>query len=109
MVAEWRLRHHPVLGQVSDQQTAPFTFEGRQLEGLEGEPIAVALLANGLRTLRHAEGSGEPRGLYCGIGQCYECRVTVDGTRNVRACVTPLRAGMRIERDPAIGGNHHDA
>lgn len=81
-------------GREGDEIT--FTFNGLKLKGLAGEPIAAALLANGIRTLRRHEKSGKPRGIYCGIGHCYECRVTVDGVPGVRACLTPLKDGMAI-------------
>lgn len=80
-----------------------FTFNGRELKGYSGEPIAAALLANGIRTLRHHEKSGHPRGIYCGIGHCYECRVTVDGIPGVRACLTPLRAGLAVTSEGSGG------
>ena len=54
------------------------------------------LLTEGIRVFRRDAG-GSPRGLFCGIGNCYECLVTVDGVPNVRACVTPVAAGMVIE------------
>ena len=59
-----------------------------------GQSLAAALLASGRSVLRSSPG-GSPRGLYCGIGVCQECRVVVDG-EVVRSCVTPLRAGMRV-------------
>ncbi len=73
-----------------------FTFNERELVGLEGEPIAAALLANGVRTIRHDDATGEPRGVYCGIGHCFECRAQVDGVNGVRTCLTPLREGTRV-------------
>jgi D-hydroxyproline dehydrogenase subunit gamma len=39
----------------------------------------------------------EPRGPLCGMGTCFECRVTVDGVRNTRACLEPVRDGMSVE------------
>lgn len=76
-----------------------FTFNGRQLSGLQGEPIAAALLANGIQTLRLHEKSGRPRGIYCGIGHCFECRVAVNGIPGIRACLTPLEGGMVISSE----------
>jgi aerobic-type carbon monoxide dehydrogenase small subunit (CoxS/CutS family) len=52
------------------------------------------LLTAGQETLRTSP-AGNPRGLYCGIGVCQECRVVVDGTV-VRSCITPVTAGMRV-------------
>jgi sarcosine oxidase subunit alpha len=74
------------------------TFEGRPIEAVEGEPIAAALLAAGVRTLRRSERARTPRGVFCNIGHCYECRVVIDGERDVRACLTPVRPGLSVER-----------
>jgi sarcosine oxidase subunit alpha len=58
--------------------------------------LAAALWANGFILLGHNPNTGCPRGIYCGIGHCYECRVTVDGIEDVRSCLTPVREGMCI-------------
>lgn len=91
-----RVVHHPVLGKLDEQTKVSFTFNGKTYEGYEHDTIASALLANGVRTLRHHEQSGKPRGIYCNIGHCFECRVTVDGLSNVRACLTPIKENMTI-------------
>ena len=70
------------------------SVDGKPLRAAAGQSIAAALLAAGRKSLRSSP-SGEPRGLYCGIGVCQECRVQADG-RVVRACVTPVTAGMRV-------------
>jgi predicted molibdopterin-dependent oxidoreductase YjgC len=70
------------------------TVDGRTLHAPAGQSLAAALLASGTTTLRESP-SGAPRGLYCGIGVCQECRVQVDGAV-VRACVTPVAAGMQV-------------
>lgn len=92
-----RVGSHPILGPLPDRNLVSFTFNGQTIEGLEGEPIAAALMARGIRTLRYSDVKKEPRGIYCGIGHCFECRVTVNGEPNVRACVTPVRAGLVVE------------
>ncbi len=71
--------------------------DGRPVAAFEGESVAAALLAAGVRTLRHSPKRHKPRGLYCGIGLCYECLVTVDGRAAVRACQTAVADGMVIE------------
>ena len=70
------------------------SVDGEPLRAAAGQSIAAALLAAGRKSLRSSP-SGEPRGLYCGIGVCQECRVQADG-RVVRACVTPVTPGMRV-------------
>jgi D-hydroxyproline dehydrogenase subunit alpha len=77
--------------------TAPvrFTFDGTPVEALSGETIAAALSAAGILALRRTE-SGAPRGLWCGMGACFDCVVTVDGRQGQRACLTKVRDGMAV-------------
>lgn len=70
--------------------------DGRIMTAYSGETIAAVLLANGIRQFDHPD-NDTPRGVFCGIGRCFSCLVTVDGQPDVRACVTPARPGMRIE------------
>jgi hypothetical protein len=79
-----------------------FTFEGQCLSGAEGEPIAAALHAAGIKLLRHSPG-GRPRGLFCAIGNCSSCYMVVNGIPNVRTCIEPLRAGMTVMRQHGHG------
>lgn len=72
------------------------TVDGAPVGAYEGESIATALLASGRRTFRQTRRTGAPRGLFCGMGVCYDCTVHVAGTGEVRSCVTPVEAGMRI-------------
>jgi hypothetical protein len=76
----------------------PFTFfvDGEPLVAHPGETVAVALLAAGRRALRASTRRGEPRGLYCAMGVCWECAVRVEGS-SVRACVAPAAPGLRVE------------
>lgn len=92
-----RIERHPILGlRQASRANVRFTFNGSPMVGQQGEPIAAALLAAGIRTLRRQEESGRPRGLYCAIGHCMECRLNVQGRGLVRSCLTPLEEGMRI-------------
>ena len=70
------------------------SVDGAPLRAPAGQSLAAALLAAGRAGLRPSP-SGTPRGVYCGIGVCQECRVRADG-RVVRACVTPVSAGLRV-------------
>jgi NADPH-dependent 2,4-dienoyl-CoA reductase/sulfur reductase-like enzyme len=63
--------------------------------GLAGESVAASLTALGRLALKQGP-DGKPRGLYCGMGACGECLVSIDGERNVRACMTKLVPGMRV-------------
>jgi sarcosine oxidase subunit alpha len=57
--------------------------------------LAAALLNAGVRSTRRSAG-GEARGPLCGMGTCFECRVTVDGVAQRRACLEPVRSGMTV-------------
>jgi predicted molibdopterin-dependent oxidoreductase YjgC len=86
-------RHLPSLQRGA---TVELTVDGRRVRTHRGETVAAVLLAEGIRVFSH-DTDGRPHGLYCGIGLCYECSVTVDGARNTRACVTAVADGMVIE------------
>ena len=92
-----RITCHPVLGEEENSRTVTIYYEGRPVEAREGEPIAAALTAAGIRVFRTTEKTHEPRGLYCAMGRCSDCMMIVDGKPNVRTCVTPVREGMRLE------------
>ena len=82
------------------QTVAPevsFTLDGEPESGREGDTVAAALLALGLRSFRRTAVSGTERGPWCLMGVCHDCLVTVDGTGNVQSCLVPLRAGMAVE------------
>lgn len=70
-----------------------FTFDGRTLTAPAGASIGAALWAVGVRRFRSTRVLGRPRSLYCGIGQCFDCLVRVNGARPVRACVTTVHDG----------------
>jgi predicted molibdopterin-dependent oxidoreductase YjgC len=73
------------------------------VQGFEGEPIAAALHAAGIKKLRHSPHLHRPRGLFCAIGNCSSCLMSVDDVPNVRVCVEPLKAGMRVETQEGRG------
>ncbi len=84
-----------------------FEFEGETLVSEEGETVAAALLAHGVRHTRRTAVSGEPRAAHCMIGVCFECLVEIDGRPNRQACLTQVRPGMMVRRQdgPAGVGN----
>jgi predicted molibdopterin-dependent oxidoreductase YjgC len=91
-----RVSKHPVLGDASPGRHVTIWLDGEPLAAVEGEPIAAALLAHGRRVFRRTPRFSEPRGVFCGIGRCTDCIMTVDGVPNVRTCVTPVRDGMVV-------------
>ena len=85
-----------------------FTFDGAKVRGVAGDTIASALYAEGQRIFSRSFKYHRPRGLLCCQGTCPNCMLTVDGTPNVRACVTPISEGMRVEAQNVRGSLNHD-
>jgi D-hydroxyproline dehydrogenase subunit gamma len=72
-------------------------LEGRPVTAYLGESVAAVLLAEGHVALRTTP-AGSPRGVFCGMGVCFDCLVVVDGRPNTRACMTWVAEGMTIAR-----------
>lgn len=70
-------------------------FDGNEIAGTEGCSVAAALLASGHMSWRTTE-SGSGRGLFCGIGICFDCIVEIDGESGQRACMIPLQDNMDV-------------
>ena len=82
-------------------------LDGELVRGFAGETVAVALFAEKIRVLARSPKYHRPRGLFCGTGHCGSCLMRIDGRPNVRACLAPVRDGLRCERqntfpDPEI-------
>jgi predicted molibdopterin-dependent oxidoreductase YjgC len=71
-------------------------FDDKPISCMEGDSIAAALLAQGIVRFRSTPVSGAPRMPYCMIGNCFDCLVEIDGTRDRQACLIPVVEGMRI-------------
>lgn len=91
-----RIEKHPIL-EFEKRRKIKFTFNGEEIEGYEGETIAAALHAAGVKVLGKSIFKHRPRGFYCAIGNCSSCNMIVDGEPNVRTCITELRDGMVVE------------
>ncbi len=73
-----------------------FLFEGKSLQATEGQSLAAALLANQERITRYTRGKSTPRGIFCGIGVCFDCLLIVDGVSNQRSCLVEVKDGMQV-------------
>ena len=103
------MRLPPQSGERLDRERPlEFTFHGAAARGFEGDSVASALFGEGQRVFSRSFKYHRPRGLLCCQGTCPNCMVTVDGTPNVRACVTPLAAGMRVEAQNVRGSLDFD-
>jgi NADH dehydrogenase/NADH:ubiquinone oxidoreductase subunit G len=97
------MEEHQVLGPLPPADAVTFSFDGQTVTGRAGEPVVAALLAAGFRVFRTMPRFGDPRGGYCMVGRCADCLVVVDGAPNVRACVTPVQPGMRVQTQHGLG------
>ncbi|HEX2021167.1 MAG TPA: 2Fe-2S iron-sulfur cluster-binding protein [Candidatus Thermoplasmatota archaeon] len=83
-------------------------WNGRSVPAYEGETVGAALHAAGERAIMRSIKYHRPRGLFCCTGKCASCLVRVDGTPNVRACVTPVRDGMDVRTQNAFPSARRD-
>jgi sarcosine oxidase subunit alpha len=91
---------------VARPQAVTIHVNDREINAYEGETVATALLAAGVLTMSRDEGSqfggGRPRSPFCNMGVCFDCLVEIsnptsgDVPMRARACLTPVRAGLRI-------------
>jgi sarcosine oxidase subunit alpha len=70
--------------------------DGREIEAAADTTVAAALLSAGVHTFRSSV-TGEARAPVCGMGICFECRVTLNGVPHRRACLEVVQDGMEIE------------
>ena len=75
-----------------------FSVNGRSTTAHMGETIHAALMAAGYLQFRKSK-THQPRGVFCGMGVCHECLVTVNNGPTQRACVTVVEEGMEVEID----------
>lgn len=71
-------------------------IDGEPLPFIEGQTVAAALVAAGRLSWRTSRVGRRPRGVFCGIGVCFDCLVTIDGAGGQRACLVPARADMKV-------------
>ncbi|MGC0418713.1 (2Fe-2S)-binding protein [Embleya sp. AB8] len=71
---------------VVDAGRFTMSVDGRRIPVEPGQTVGAAMLAAGIRSWRTTRFAAEPRGLFCGIGVCFDCLVTLNGTPSLRAC-----------------------
>jgi hypothetical protein len=90
--------------------TSRFTFgdgdDDEQIEAEQGQSVGAALIAAGHRSWRTTRHEHRPRGIFCGIGVCFDCVVTVNGRPNQRACLTEVHDGDTVRPQEGAGRGH---
>jgi D-hydroxyproline dehydrogenase subunit gamma len=82
-------------------QEVKFILDGKEVKAFEGETVATAMMAEDKVAMRTTTG-GEPRGVYCGMGVCFDCLVVVNGIANTRACMTWVKEGMQVSTQEGL-------
>lgn len=97
------IKNYRIESGISRGKEIKITIDDKPACAYEGETIGAVLAAAGYRKIRRAPQRKDPRGLYCCMGSCHGCLVTVDGQPNVRACVTRVEPGQKIELQDGFG------
>lgn len=97
-----RVKKHPILEKQNSVKRVEIEVDGLKIKARKGEMIAAALYAHGIRKNRYTVKRKEPRGIFCGIGQCTDCVMIVNGQPNVRTCITPVEEGMVIKTQRGV-------
>jgi len=79
-------------------ETVTIHLEGRPVAAEPGESVAAVLLRQAVVWSRATPVKGSRRAPYCMIGVCFDCLAQVDGIASVQTCMTPVREGMKVER-----------
>jgi len=87
----------PELPPVKRGKPIELKVDGRRVQAFDGELVSTVLLAEGISIFGRKHETGRPSGIYCGMGVCYECLVTVNGVPNTRACQTFATQNMVVE------------
>lgn len=103
-----RIENHPILGTIEERKEVEIIFNGEKLTAYKGETIAAALTANGYRVFRYTSNFKNPRGYFCGIGQCTDCTMEVNNRSNVRTCITEVEDGMIVNTQYGTGKNDNN-
>ena len=79
--------------------------DGEPVQARRVQTVATALLAQGRRVLRDTRNGGNPRGLFCAMGVCFDCVMTIDGLQGTRACMTRVEDGMQVRTPTRFEGS----
>lgn len=102
-----RLLEHPILEFKRGKEVTIY-FNGKPIKAYEGETVAAALYAAGVRVFSRSFRWHRPRGFFCAIGKCSACMMEVDGIPNVRTCKIYVRDGMQIRTQSGLPDAERD-
>ena len=102
-----RLKYLPTL-RIDPSIELSFKYRGRRYQGMEGDSVATAMYAGGVRIFSRSLKYHRPRGLYSLDGECSNCLMEVDAVPNVRSEVIRLKEGMSVKPQNVAGTPEHD-
>jgi len=76
------------------------TLDGTPLQATAGDTVAAVILATANPVCRQTPESGADRAPFCMMGACFDCLVEIDGVPNRQGCLTEVRDGMAVRRQP---------
>ncbi|MEP7342519.1 MAG: (2Fe-2S)-binding protein [Acidobacteriota bacterium] len=79
-------------------ETITLSVNGCSVTMPEGSMVSTAIFASGATTFRRSV-TGQPRAPLCGMGICFECRVTINNQRHARSCQIACGEGMDVRTD----------
>lgn len=91
----------PLSDGMSRGRAVSFVLDGEAVRAFESETVATAMIAEGFDHTRTTV-LGSPRGIFCGMGVCFDCLVVVDGVPNTRACMTWIEDGMVVSTQAGL-------
>ena len=80
-----------------------FAFDDDEIVFTAGQTVGAALIAAGIYSWRTTRVAGRPRGIFCGIGVCFDCLIVVDGGPNQRACLVAATPAMTVSSQTGTG------
>ena len=102
-----RIFDHPIL-EFHRGKPIEFSFNNQKIQAFEGETIAAALHAAGVRVLSESSRLHRPRGFFCAIGKCSSCLMQVEGVPNVKTCLVLVRNEMQVHSQAGWGEIQHN-
>ncbi len=100
-MSEFPQRRLPLGPELERGPRVTILLDGEPIEAYEGDTVAAVLLARGEIATRTTPG-GEPRGIFCGMGVCFDCLMVIDGVPNTRACMKWVREGLEARRQEGL-------
>jgi len=91
----------PLDGNIERGAAVTIALNGKPVTAYLGESVATVLLSEEIVAMRTTT-AGEPRGVFCGMGVCFDCLVVVDEKPNTRACMTWVKEGMNIQTQDGL-------